>query len=97
MVGIDTRSIMDMDATIKGKTLTASEVTTIVEDILCIAIDDGGGNFYDIYILTTTQIVDADTYKAALDKTVACVQPQIALLIALTLRFIYNSGTKTVN
>jgi ribonuclease D len=30
MVGIDTRTTMDMDATIKGQTLTAPDVTTIV-------------------------------------------------------------------
>ena len=40
IVGIDTRTTMDMDATIKGQTLTASEITTIIEDILCIPIDD---------------------------------------------------------
>jgi len=41
MVGIDTRTTMDMDATIKGQTLTASEVTAIVEEILNTPIDDG--------------------------------------------------------
>ncbi|MCL2079979.1 MAG: nucleotidyl transferase AbiEii/AbiGii toxin family protein [Oscillospiraceae bacterium] len=40
IVGIDTRTTMDMDATIKGQTLTASEITTIIEDILRIQIDD---------------------------------------------------------
>lgn len=34
MVGIDTRGTMDMDATIKGQTLTAPEITAIVEEIL---------------------------------------------------------------
>jgi hypothetical protein len=41
MVGIDTRTTMDMDATIKGQTLTAPEITAIVEEILHIPIDDG--------------------------------------------------------
>ena len=40
IVGINTRTTMDMDATIKGQTLTASEITTIIEDILRIQIDD---------------------------------------------------------
>lgn len=40
MVGIDTRTTMDMDATIKGKTLTAPEITAIVEDIISIPIGD---------------------------------------------------------
>jgi hypothetical protein len=41
MVGIDTRTTMDMDATIKGRTLTQSETATFVEQILQIPIDDG--------------------------------------------------------
>ena len=41
IVGIDTRTTMDMDATIKAQTLTASEITAIVEEILRTPIDDG--------------------------------------------------------
>ena len=41
LVGIDTRTTMDMDATIKGKTLTQSEVAAIIESLLTIPIDDG--------------------------------------------------------
>lgn len=41
MVGIDTRTTMDMDATIKGQTLTAFEITTIIKDILSTPNDDG--------------------------------------------------------
>ena len=41
IVGIDTRTTMDMDATIKGKTLSQTEVNVIVNDILNISIDDG--------------------------------------------------------
>ena len=41
MVGIDSRTTMDMDATIKGLALTESELTVIVENILRIPIDDG--------------------------------------------------------
>ncbi|NLV36106.1 MAG: nucleotidyl transferase AbiEii/AbiGii toxin family protein, partial [Clostridiaceae bacterium] len=160
MVGIDTRTTMDMDATIKGHTLTASEITIIIEKILQTKIDDGAEfsllgveeireesdypgyrvsigavfdktrqtlkidittgdfitpreieynfklmfeersisimaynletvlaekfetiitrsvtntrmrDFYDIYILTTTQKFDTDTFRAALDKTI---------------------------
>ena len=40
MVGIDTRSTMDLDATIKGHTLTEAEVTAIVHDVTSISIDD---------------------------------------------------------
>jgi hypothetical protein len=160
MVGIDTRTTMDMDATIKGKTLSQTEIATIISDILNIPVDDGVAfslrgieeireeadypgfrasidavldktrqtlkvdvtpgdfvtpreveysfrlmfedraisimaynletilaekfetiitrgvtttrmrDFYDIYILTTTQTFDAETFKAALKKTV---------------------------
>lgn len=41
MVGIDTRTTMDMDATIKGQTLTAPEIIAIVEKILSTPVDDG--------------------------------------------------------
>lgn len=41
MVGIDARSTMDMDATIKGQTLSKTELTAIIEEILKIHIDDG--------------------------------------------------------
>ena len=41
MVGIDTRSTMDMDANIKGQNLTADEVTDICTNILSVDIDDG--------------------------------------------------------
>lgn len=41
IVGIDTRTTMDMDATIKGQTLTVPETTLIVEEILHTPIDDG--------------------------------------------------------
>ena len=41
MVGIDTRTTMDMDATIKGRLLTGSEVATFIEQILQIPLDDG--------------------------------------------------------
>jgi len=43
MVGIDTRTTMDMDATIKGMSLTESEVTFIISSILSVQIDDGVG------------------------------------------------------
>lgn len=41
MVGIDTRTTMDMDATIKGQILTASEIAVIIKKILQTKIDDG--------------------------------------------------------
>jgi predicted nucleotidyltransferase component of viral defense system len=41
MVGIDARTTMDMDATIKGQTLGASEITVAIEEILRAPIDDG--------------------------------------------------------
>jgi len=40
IVGIDTRSTMDLDATIKGQTLTESEIIDIICDVINISIDD---------------------------------------------------------
>jgi predicted nucleotidyltransferase component of viral defense system len=41
MVGIDARTTMDMDATIKGQNLSKTELTAIIEDILKMQIEDG--------------------------------------------------------
>lgn len=40
MVGIDTRTTMDMDATIKGQTLTEAQIIGIIEDVLNVPIED---------------------------------------------------------
>lgn len=45
MVGIDTRTTMDMDATIKGTALTAQETNTIIEEILRAPVIDDGVEF----------------------------------------------------
>jgi len=41
MVGINTRSTMDIDTTIKGQTLGEAEITAIIENIIRTPIDDG--------------------------------------------------------
>lgn len=41
MVGIAERTTMDMDATLKGRTLNASGITAIIKEILSIPMDDG--------------------------------------------------------
>jgi hypothetical protein len=41
IVGIDTRSTMDMDATIRGQTLSSDEIVMICKKILSIEIEDG--------------------------------------------------------
>ncbi|UUM11951.1 nucleotidyl transferase AbiEii/AbiGii toxin family protein [Proteiniclasticum sp. QWL-01] len=40
MVGIDARTTMDMDATIKGQAQSKTELTVIIENILKTQIDD---------------------------------------------------------
>jgi len=41
MVGIETRTTMDLDATIKDNKLLQSEISTLVENILRVPVDDG--------------------------------------------------------
>lgn len=41
MVGIESRSTMDLDATIKGQSLSETEVVEIIGEILKINVDDG--------------------------------------------------------
>ena len=40
IVGIDTRTTMDLDVTIKGRTLVETEITAIMNEILNVTIDD---------------------------------------------------------
>ena len=40
IVGIDTRSTMDLDATLKGRILAEIEVISIIRDIIAIPVDD---------------------------------------------------------
>lgn len=72
MVGIDTRTTMDLDATIKGQQLTKSEITSIMEGILNIPVDDG----VSFRLWETTEIREEADYpgyrisiEATLDKT----------------------------
>jgi predicted nucleotidyltransferase component of viral defense system len=41
MVGIETRTTMDLDATIKGQTLSETQITDLIEGILRVPVDDG--------------------------------------------------------
>ena len=41
MVGLDARSTMDLDATIKGANVSLTDVETIISNIIAIPIDDG--------------------------------------------------------
>jgi predicted nucleotidyltransferase component of viral defense system len=41
MVGIDTRTTMDLDATIKGQTLSETQITEIIKGIIKVPVDDG--------------------------------------------------------
>lgn len=72
MVGIDTRTTMDMDVTIKGKTLSQSEVSIFIENILSIPIDDGV-SFTLLGIEEIREEADYPGYRASietiLDKT----------------------------
>ena len=41
MVGLDARSTMDMDATVKGATVSVKDVENMVVSIISIPLDDG--------------------------------------------------------
>jgi predicted nucleotidyltransferase component of viral defense system len=40
MVGIDTRTTMDLDATIKGQHLSETQITEIIQGVLAVPVDD---------------------------------------------------------
>ena len=68
MVGIDTRTTMDMDATIKGQTLTKPEIATFIETILSIPIDDGVV-FSLRWIEEIQEEADYPGYRASIEAT----------------------------
>ncbi len=59
MVGIDSRSTMDVDATVKNLTLSVESAQKIVEDIISIEVDDR----MSFNILSTTTIMDEMDYS----------------------------------
>lgn len=58
MVGIDTRSTMDMDATVKGQTISKEKLEKIINEILSIEMDDN----VEINLLDISNIHDESDY-----------------------------------
>lgn len=80
MVGIDTRSTMDMDATIKGITLSEEELEKALNVILAVPVDDG----VTMRLSGFENIQDASEYpgirisiEAILDKTKQTIKVDI--------------------
>ena len=68
MVGIDSRSTLDLDATIKGQFLTEDETARIIKDILEVQIDD---NVIFIFkgIEAIREDIDYPGYRISIDAT----------------------------
>lgn len=58
MVGLDARSTMDIDATVKGATIGVDEVTDIITEIISVPIDDG----VEFHIKRISEIMDEAEY-----------------------------------
>lgn len=58
MVGLDVRSTLDIDTTIKGLPLSVDEVTNIVGEIISVRLEDG----VDFQITRTSEIMDEAEY-----------------------------------
>ena len=58
MVGLDARSTMDLDATIKGANVSLTDVETIISNIIAIPIDDG----VSFYIKRISEIMEEADY-----------------------------------
>lgn len=58
MIGINERTTMDMDTTVKGISMNEDEIEKIIKEILAIDVDDGIEFVYD----RITQIRDDDEY-----------------------------------
>jgi predicted nucleotidyltransferase component of viral defense system len=58
MVGIDTRSTMDLDATMKGQSISKEKLEKIVNEILCIEVEDN----VEMSLLDISNIHDESDY-----------------------------------
>lgn len=58
MVGLDVRSTMDMDATIKGTNVTVEDAEKMIRSIVTVFIDDG----VDFQIKSISEIMDEAEY-----------------------------------
>ena len=63
MVGLDARSTMDIDATVKGATIGVDEVTDIITEIIGVQIDDG----VEFHIKRVSEIMDEAEYAGGQD------------------------------
>lgn len=81
MVGIDTRSTMDMDTTIKNLPLTIDTAREIIEEIISIPIDDG----MSFTIKTIYEIMDEAEYngvRANLEATLETMRTPLKIDIS---------------
>lgn len=68
LIGIDNRTTMDMDATVKGIALTEENITRIVKEILAIDVQDG----IDFIFEGITKIRESDEYENFRISLLAC-------------------------
>lgn len=58
MVGLDVRSTMDIDATVKGASVNVEDVENIIAGIVCVPVDDG----VDFRVKSISEIMDEADY-----------------------------------
>ena len=96
LVGVDTRATMDLDATVKGLPVTASDMERIVTEIISIPLDDG----VQFRIKNVSDIMEEMEYsgvrismEALLDNSVTLLKLDISTGDAITpreIRFPYK-------
>jgi len=84
ILGLETRSTMDLDASIRAYPLDESHINTAINKICSVLVEDGvvfvyikvepintrSRDFYDVYILSKTQKYDINIYQQAFRATV---------------------------
>lgn len=58
MVGLDSRSTMDLDATVKGENVRAEDIESLISDIITVPVDDG----VTFHIKNISEIMDEAEY-----------------------------------
>lgn len=65
MVGLDARSTMDIDATVKGATVGIEEVENMIASIISVPVDDG----VEFRVKRISEIMDEAEYPARHDRS----------------------------
>ena len=81
MVGLDARSTMDLDATVKGANISVEDVENMIAEIIAVPIDDG----VTFQVKSISEIMDEAEY------------PRSFLMVSLNIDLYSSNETETIS